>query len=74
MPIYEYHCPKCEKHFEVLQKMSDEPLAACPDCHAQVKRLVSQTSFALKGGGWYKDGYTSSKGSGDAKKSTKKDS
>ena len=60
MPIYEYRCKGCKKDFEVLQKITDEPLAACPTCGKQVKRLISQTSFALKGGGWYKDGYASS--------------
>lgn len=66
MPIYEYHCTACDKTFEVFQKISDPPLAECPDCGKQVRRLISQTSFALKGGGWYKDGYSSA---GSAKKS-----
>lgn len=76
MPIYEYNCKSCKKHFEVLQKISDKPLATCPDCGKPVKRLISQTSFTLKGGGWYKDGYTSTgKGatsSGTAKETVKK--
>lgn len=59
MPIYEYHCKACGKDFEILQKMSDRPLATCPTCGKRVRRLISQTSFALKGGGWYKDGYAS---------------
>lgn len=57
MPIYEYHCKACDETFEIFQKMSDEPLGKCPKCGKRVKRLISQTSFALKGGGWYKDGY-----------------
>ncbi|MBI4126349.1 MAG: zinc ribbon domain-containing protein [Deltaproteobacteria bacterium] len=61
MPMYEYECQKCHQSFEVLQKMSDEPKAPCPACGGEGKRLVSQTSFALKGSGWYKDGYASSK-------------
>ncbi|HPQ80105.1 MAG TPA: zinc ribbon domain-containing protein [bacterium] len=61
MPIYEYRCRGCKRDFEVLQKITDEPLAKCPECGKQVKRLISQTSFALKGGGWYKDGYSSTK-------------
>lgn len=59
MPIYEYHCTACGKHFEILQKITEEPLATCPACGKQVRRLISQTSFTLKGGGWYKDGYAS---------------
>lgn len=58
MPIYEYRCAKCKKNFELLQKISDEPRAACPKCGKKAKRLISQTSFLLKGGGWYKDGYS----------------
>lgn len=59
MPIYEYHCKACGKNFETLQKISEPPLATCPACGKKVRRLISQTSFALKGGGWYKDGYAS---------------
>ncbi|MFH0800458.1 MAG: zinc ribbon domain-containing protein [Pseudomonadota bacterium] len=59
MPIYEYHCKSCKKDFEVLQKLSEPNLAACPDCGKKAKRLISQTSFSLKGGGWHKDGYAS---------------
>ena len=59
MPIYEYGCEKCGHTFERLQKVSDEPVSECPDCSASgaVKKLVSRTSFVLKGGGWYKDHY-----------------
>lgn len=63
MPIYEYHCNGCKKTFERFQKMSDDPVAICPDCKGKVKRLISQTSFSLKGGGWYKDGYSSASSS-----------
>jgi len=74
MPIYEYHCKTCKKHFELLQKISDPPLAKCPDCGKSVKRLISQTSFTLKGGGWYKDGYSSSSTAGKSEKKTNKPS
>jgi putative FmdB family regulatory protein len=57
MPIYEYQCQKCHHHFEEIQKVSDAPIACCPKCKGTVSRLISQTSFALKGEGWYKDGY-----------------
>lgn len=63
MPIYEYRCPDCGHQFEAIQKMSDAPLKVCPECGAeQVKKLISQTSFVLKGGGWYKDHYGLKKG------------
>lgn len=58
MPIYEYRCAGCKKNFELIQKFSDDPHAACPKCGKKAKRLISQTSFLLKGGGWYKDGYS----------------
>ena len=58
MPIYEYQCPDCGYQFEQLQKISDEPIRVCPNCEqTHVRKLVSQTSFVLKGGGWYKDHY-----------------
>ena len=57
MPIYEYRCEKCEKQFEMLQKITAEPLTECPDCGGPVHKLVSSTSFILKGGGWYATDY-----------------
>lgn len=59
MPIYEYECKGCRRKFEIFQKISDKPLSNCPECGGKCRRLISQTSFALKGGGWYKDGYSS---------------
>lgn len=64
MPIYEYECKDCENVFEVQQRMTDEPLRECPDCRGAVKKLVSVSSFQLKGGGWYSDGYSTSNGKG----------
>lgn len=61
MPIYEYRCKKCSKEFELIQKITDEPASECPDCGGKIERLMSATSFSLKGSGWYKDGYASSK-------------
>ncbi len=62
MPIYEYRCNDCEKTFEVIQKFSDDPVKKCAYCSGvRVKKLISQSSFILKGGGWYQDGYTNKK-------------
>lgn len=62
MPIYEYACRKCRKQFEYLQRMSDPPKRKCEACGAQaLERQISQTSFQLKGSGWYKDLYSSPK-------------
>jgi len=73
MPIYEYECSSCNKVFEVQQRISDDPLKTCPDCQGEVKKLVSVSSFQLKGGGWYSDGYSGpSNGNGKNGKSTEK--
>jgi len=61
MPVYEYECPACEKVIEVQQRMSDDPLSQCPDCDGPVKKIMSMSSFTLKGGGWFADGYSSKK-------------
>jgi len=60
MPTYEYECGKCHEHFERTHKISDPPVKECPKpkCKGEVKRLIAGAStFVLKGGGWYKDGY-----------------
>ncbi len=57
MPLYEYSCEDCGLHFEVRQKFSDAPITSCRQCDGNVKKLISQTAFALKGGGWYQEGY-----------------
>lgn len=57
MPMYEYQCETCGLQFEVRQKFSDEPISECRECGGQVKKLISQAGFALKGGGWYQQGY-----------------
>lgn len=54
MPIYEYQCQFCSHHFEQLQKTTDDPLKICPECHKhKLKKIISNTSFQLKGTGWY---------------------
>lgn len=57
MPIYEYVCQKCGHHLEVMQKVSDKPLARCPECRGKLEKILSQTSFQLKGSGWYVSDY-----------------
>jgi putative FmdB family regulatory protein len=65
MPIYEYACGGCGSEFEIEQRITDDPVKSCPRCRSRkVKRLISQTSFVLKGGGWYADLYSSSGGKG----------
>ena len=57
MPIYEYKCEKCEKEHEVMQKMTEKPLTVCQSCGGRLKKLISNTSFVLKGSGWYVTDY-----------------
>ncbi len=59
MPVYEYECPQCDKVFEIQQRIADEPVRECPECGGEVKKLISMSSFQLKGNGWYADGYSS---------------
>jgi len=58
MPIYEYSCQDCKQIFEDWQKDYEERDIPCPVCNGQASRLISSTSFVLKGGGWYASGYT----------------
>ncbi len=57
MPIYEYECKNCGERFEVWQKITEEPLKVCEKCGGELVRLISQTSFILKGTGWYVTDY-----------------
>lgn len=63
MPVYEYQCEACSHLFELRQKFSDAPAENCPECGGAVKKLISSASFALKGGGWYTEGYAGGKNS-----------
>lgn len=68
MPIYEYRCASCGHELEVMQKVSDPAPAECPKCGQKqpLERLMSRSSFHLKGGGWYSDLYASTKKDGAA--------
>ncbi len=76
MPIYDYACTKCGHEFEREQRIVEDPIKKCPACGAmKAKRLISKTSFVLKGGGWYNDLYSSTGNSGtDSKSESSSDS
>ena len=89
MPLYEYHCRRCGKNFEVMQKFSDEPLAVHDECGGELEKLLSPPALQFKGTGWYitdyargggsngkegKSGKTESSGSDSAKSESKTDS
>ena len=61
MPIYEYTCQKCNAHVEVMQKMSAKPLTRHIECGGKLEKEWSQTSFQLKGAGWYVTDYAGKK-------------
>lgn len=88
MPLYEYQCDACGQVTEVRQgitdpklktcaqvvKRAESPTKACGSAKGKVSRLISGTSFLLKGSGWYRDGYASQpkstgSGGGEAKPS-----
>ena len=74
MPIYEYECQKCGT-FEATQRITENPLSKCPTCKGKVKKLISNTSFQLKGTGWYitdyaRKGKDASKENGSSSSST----
>ncbi len=57
MPIYEYECLKCGKTTETMQKFSDAPLTVCSECCGELRKLISMSTFHLKGSGWYTTDY-----------------
>ena len=62
MPIYEYECSKCGRIGEVLQKFSDKSLKKCKHCSGKLNKLISHSSFHLKGTGWYVTDFQTSPG------------
>ena len=53
MPIYLYECDSCGVRFERLQRMSDEPLQACPECEGHVHRVIQPVGVIFRGSGFY---------------------
>jgi putative FmdB family regulatory protein len=71
MPIYEYQCQKCGT-FETTQRITEKPLGKCPTCKGKVKKLISNTSFQLKGTGWYVTDYARKDNNKDNNKGAEK--
>lgn len=59
MPTYDYRCDRCERTYEIRQRISAEPLTTCDRCGGPIRRLLSAAPFILKGGGWYVTDYPS---------------
>ena len=76
MPLYEYECLKCGRRTEILQRLDESPLAVCPHCGGEVKKLISSPAFQFKGSGWYVTDYAGKKGAeskSEAKSESKAD-
>jgi putative FmdB family regulatory protein len=87
MPTYEYRCRDCGHTFDVVQRMTDDPLTVCPNCGGQLRKVFAPPAIAFKGSGFYAtdhgkrakkaDGSTEGAAdgaTGDAKPDTKKES
>jgi putative FmdB family regulatory protein len=72
MPLYEYKCNECKVTFEVLQKINADPLEKCIHCNGKVEKLISASSFQLKGSGWYITDYKNKPPKTDKSTTTKK--
>jgi putative FmdB family regulatory protein len=68
MPIYEYKCKKCGKEFEMFQGVADPAAKSCKFCRGTVHKMMSLSSFHLKGSGWYATDYGGKKAPGSEKK------
>jgi putative FmdB family regulatory protein len=71
MPIREYKCKDCGNYVEVIQGINEKPLEKCEKCGGKLEKLISNSSFVLKGSGWYKTDYASSGSSASGSKSKK---
>ena len=70
MPIYAYKCGSCGHAKDVLQKVSDAPLTACPACGAEAfSKQITAAGFQLKGSGWYVTDFRSNGGGANGKPS-----
>lgn len=74
MPVYEYQCSGCGQIEEVFQKISESPLEVCPKCSGKLKKIISQSTFHLKGSGWYVTDYGGAKAGSKPKDQSKEQS
>lgn len=62
MPMYSYHCTGCDEVYENMRSIAQRDVKLqCPTCNALCERILDLSTFQLKGGGWFKDGYGSKK-------------
>ena len=53
MPTYEYRCRDCGHSFDIVQKMSDDPLTHCPECGGPLRKVFTAPAISFKGSGFY---------------------
>jgi putative FmdB family regulatory protein len=73
MPIYEYRCEQGHT-FEVMQRMTDDPVSSCQTCEAPVQRVFHPVAVHFKGSGFYNTDYGTRKRSRESSESSKDDS
>src|SRR6266851_3773370 len=61
MPTYGYRCGNCGHEFEIQQRMSDQPLKACPKCQGKLNKILYPVGISFKGSGFYTTDYGSGK-------------
>ena len=69
MPTYGYRCSNCSHQFEIIQRISDEPLKACPKCQGKLSKMLYPVGISFKGSGFYTTDYKGSGNSSDASSS-----
>lgn len=74
MPIYGYECGQCGHHFEVMQRMSEEPLRTCPECSGPLRKLLYPVGVIFKGSGFYSTDYKTSSANGSSSSESAGDS
>jgi putative FmdB family regulatory protein len=70
MPIYEYRCERGHT-FEVMQRMTDDPLTSCSTCEAPVQRVFHPVAVHFKGSGFYSTDYGKKAGASSTSDSSK---
>jgi putative FmdB family regulatory protein len=69
MPTYGYRCGNCGHQFEIIQRISDQPLTTCPNCQGKLSKMLYPVGISFKGSGFYTTDYKDSGKSSDGSSS-----